>query len=72
MDSEKDISTEEKITKNQDALKSIIVVVPPLEKQNEIAKHISAIRKQAQELKDQTKLLLEKANKKIEDILLNS
>ena len=43
-----------------------------VEKQLEIAEHISAIRKQAQDLKDQTKLLLEKANKEIEDILLNT
>ena len=57
---------------NQEALKSIFIVIPPLEKQLEIAEHISAIRKQAQDLKDQTKLLLEKANKEIEDILLNT
>lgn len=57
---------------NFEQIKSIKIPIPSLEKQNEIAEHISAIRKQAQELKDQTKLLLEKANKKIEDILLNS
>jgi len=39
---------------NQDALKSIIVVVPPLEKQKEIAKHITDIRNKAQQLKDKT------------------
>ena len=48
------------------------IPIPPLEKQLEIAEHISTIRKQAQDLKDQTKLLLEKANKEIEDILLNT
>ena len=55
-----------------DNLKKFIVPLPPFEKQNEIAEHISEIRKQAQDLKDQTKLLLEKANKEIEDILLNT
>ncbi|MFK5958961.1 MAG: restriction endonuclease subunit S [Lutibacter sp.] len=50
----------------------ISIPVPPLEKQIEIADHISAIRKQAQDLKDQTKVLLEKTNKEIEDILLNT
>ena len=50
----------------------ISIPIPPIEKQLEIAEHISAIRKQAQDLKDQTKLLLEKANKEIEDILLNT
>jgi restriction endonuclease S subunit len=57
---------------NFEQIKSIKIPVPNIEKQNEIAEHISAIRKQAQDLKDQTKLLLEKANKEIEDILLNT
>ena len=57
---------------NNDNLKLLPIPIPPLEKQLEIAEHISAIRKQAQDLKDQTKLLLEKANKEIEDILLNT
>jgi restriction endonuclease S subunit len=56
---------------NQDALKSIIVVVPPLDKQKEIAEHITAIRNQAQVLKDKTKDLLKKASEEIEEILLN-
>ncbi|HVA98139.1 MAG TPA: restriction endonuclease subunit S, partial [Bacteroidia bacterium] len=56
---------------NQDALKSIIVVVPPLDKQKEIANHITDIRQQAQQLKDKTKELLKKASEEIEEILLN-
>jgi restriction endonuclease S subunit len=55
---------------NQDALKSIIVVVPPLDIQKEIAKHITDIRNKAQQLKDRTKELLKKASEEIEEILL--
>ncbi|TAG56291.1 MAG: restriction endonuclease subunit S [Cytophagales bacterium] len=55
---------------NQDALKSIIVVVPPIDKQKEIAEHITNIRNQAQALKDKTKDLLKKASEEIEEILL--
>lgn len=54
----------------KDALKALPVVLPPPDKQKDIAKHISAIRKQAQQLKDKTKSVLEQANKEIEQILL--
>jgi restriction endonuclease S subunit len=57
---------------NQDALKSILIPVPPLEKQQEIADHITSIRRQAQLLKDQTKTALENASREIERILLNN
>jgi restriction endonuclease S subunit len=40
---------------NQDALKSIFIIVPPLSKQKEIADHITSIRQKAQQLKDKTK-----------------
>lgn len=56
---------------NQDALKSILIVCPPLDKQKEIAEHITGIRQQAQQLKDKTKELLKKASEEIEEILLN-
>lgn len=56
---------------NQDALKSIHIVIPPVDKQNEIAEHITGIRQQAQQLKDKTKELLKKASEEIEKILLN-
>jgi restriction endonuclease S subunit len=55
----------------KDALKSIPIPVPPLEKQQEIADHITSIRQQAQQLKDQTKTALENASREIEKILLN-
>lgn len=56
---------------NQDALKSILIVCPPIDKQKEIAKHITGIRQQAQQLKDNTTELLKKASEEIEEILLN-
>jgi len=46
------------------------ITIPPPEKQKEIAKHITNIRQQAQQLKDKTKDILAKANKNIENILL--
>lgn len=51
-------------------IKSLPIVLPPIDKQKEIASHITDIRKQAQALKDKTKEALEKANKEIEEILL--
>jgi restriction endonuclease S subunit len=56
---------------NNDNLKLLPIPVPPLDKQKEIAKHIIAIRQQAQKLKNQTKGLLKKASEEIEEILLN-
>lgn len=47
------------------------IPVPPLDKQKEIAEHITSIRNQAQALKDKTKDLLKKASEEIEEILLN-
>lgn len=47
------------------------IPVPPLNKQKEIAEHITGIREQAQQLKDKTKELLKKASEEIEEILLN-
>jgi len=49
----------------------ISVPVPPLDKQKEIADHITNIRNQAQALKDKTNDLLKKASEEIEEILLN-
>ena len=56
---------------NFDQIKAIKIPLPPLEKQIEIANHISKIRQQAQELKDKTKLALQQANQEIENLLLN-
>jgi restriction endonuclease S subunit len=47
------------------------IPIPPLVKQKEIAAHITAIRQQAQQLKDKTKEALAQASKEIENILLN-
>ncbi len=52
-------------------LNQLQIPVPPLDKQKEIADHITDIRQKAQELKDKTKELLKKANEEIEEILLN-
>lgn len=49
----------------------IKIPVPPIEKQLEIANHITQIRRQAQELKDKTKMALQLANQEIENLLLN-
>ncbi|KAF5048155.1 Type I restriction modification DNA specificity domain protein [anaerobic digester metagenome] len=57
---------------NQEALKSILISVPPLNKQEEIIKHISEIRKQARQLKDKTKEALKKASEEIEEILIGA
>lgn len=56
---------------NLDEIGVLPIPVPPLDKQKEIAKHITAIRQQAQQLKDKTADLLRKANEEIEEILLN-
>lgn len=53
-----------------DNLKRFIVPIPPLDKQKEIAEHITGIRQQAQQLKDKTNELLKKASEEIEKIFL--
>jgi restriction endonuclease S subunit len=52
-------------------IKSIEIPILPIEKQKEIANHITAIRQEAQTLKDKTKLALKKSNEEIENLLLN-
>jgi type I restriction enzyme, S subunit len=56
---------------NLDEIGILPIPVPPLDKQKEIAEHITNIRNQAQALKDKTKDLLKKASEEIEEILLN-
>jgi len=51
-------------------VENFLIPVPSLDKQKEITKHITEIRKQAQKLKDKTKEALQKASKEIEGILL--
>jgi restriction endonuclease S subunit len=48
-----------------------IIPLPKIDKQKEIANHISEIRKQAQKLKNQTAEALKSASNEIEKILLN-
>jgi restriction endonuclease S subunit len=56
---------------NLDEIGALPIPVPSLDKQKEIADHISDIRNQAQTLKDKTKEALTKASEEIEEILLN-
>lgn len=56
---------------NIDLVKKVSIPVPPIDKQKEIAEHITGIRQQAQQLKDKTTELLKKASEEIEEILLN-
>lgn len=51
-------------------IKSIRIPIIPIEKQKEIARHITGIRQHAQQLKDKTNEILAQANKEIEKILL--
>jgi len=48
----------------------IFIPIPPLEKQNEIAEHISTIRKQAKKYKELNKVLMKKTNEEIEKLIL--
>lgn len=56
---------------SQEAVKSLRIPLPPLDKQKEISEHITDIRQQAQQLKDKSNELLKKASEEIEEILLN-
>ena len=55
---------------NQEALKSIHIVVPPIEKQNEIAYHISEIRTKAKDFQTEAVKILEDTKQKIEQMIL--
>ena len=55
---------------NLDEIGIILIPVPPLDKQKEIADHITSIRQQAQQLKEKSKEALSKASQEIEKILL--
>ena len=47
-----------------------IIVIPPLQKQQEIVNHISSIRQQAKALQEEGKAILEQAKKEVEQIIL--
>lgn len=51
-------------------VKNMLIPLPPLEKQTEIANHIRQLREQAKKLKWEAELELEKASREVEDILL--
>jgi len=53
-----------------DVLKQLAIPVPPLEKQTEIANHITQIRNQAKQLQQQAKAELEQAKKEVEAMIL--
>lgn len=51
-------------------VQNIIIPIPPLEKQNEIAEHIQAIRTQAKQLQKEGAVILEEAKKEVEKMIL--
>jgi restriction endonuclease S subunit len=53
-------------------LEKLNIPLPPLEKQNQIAKHISQIREQAKQLQLDAKTGLEKAKQEVETMILGS
>jgi len=55
---------------NSEEYRSLIVPVPPIEKQNEIAGHIKKIREQAKQLKSEAKEVLEQAKQEVEKMIL--
>lgn len=57
---------------NSQEYKSLPIPLPPLDKQNEIANHISGIRVQAKQLQQQAKQELATAQQKIQNIILGS
>ena len=57
---------------NLEELATVVIVVPPLEKQNEIATHISQIRNKANALKQEGKEILEQAKQEVEQMILGN
>jgi len=53
-----------------DVLKTLMIPVPPLEKQAEIANHITEVRNQAKQLHQQAKAELDQAKKEVEAMIL--
>lgn len=53
-----------------DDIKRFLIPIPPIEKQKEIADHITTIRTQARQLTDKTNEVMKKASEEIEQILL--
>ena len=57
---------------NNDNLKSLPIPIPPLQKQNEIATHISQIRNKANTLKQEGKEILEQAKQEVDQMILGN
>lgn len=57
---------------NQSALRSIKIVLPSIEKQTEIANHISALRTQAKQLQQQAAAELAQAKQHVEQLILGA
>ena len=55
---------------NSEEFRQIIIPLPPLAKQQEIADHITALRHQAAQLQQEGKEALEKAKKEVEQMIL--
>ncbi|OIR25528.1 restriction endonuclease subunit S [Bathymodiolus thermophilus thioautotrophic gill symbiont] len=55
----------------KDVVNTLKIPLPPLEKQNQIAKHIGNIRKQAKQLQTEAKIELEQAKQEIEAMILS-
>lgn len=51
-------------------VKQILVPIPPIEKQNEIAKHIENIRLQVKTLQEEGKVILENAKREVERMII--
>lgn len=54
----------------KEALKNILMLIPPIEKQNEIAAHISDIRAQAKQLQEEAAQILATAKTEIERMIV--
>ena len=57
---------------NLEELATVVIVVPPLKIQNEIATHISQIRSKANTLKQEGKEILEQAKQEVEQMILGN
>ena len=52
--------------------KKLNIIIPPLQKQQEIVNHISSIRQQAKALQEEGKAILEQAKKEVEQMILGN
>lgn len=57
---------------NLEEIGTIKIVLPPLDKQNEIASHIFEVRQKAKALQEEGKAILEEAKRKVETMIINA